>query len=87
MAAPGGILALLASKGKGGSGKSEPSESEGYDGGGEVASALSDMWSAMKSGNFEEAATAFKRAKVGCEEEESEEDMSEMDMSDEPEEE
>lgn len=90
MAGPGGILALLASKpkSKGGSEKSGSPESGGeYDGGGEVASALGDMWAAMKSGDFEEAATAFKRAKVACEEEESEEDMSEMDMGDEPEEE
>ncbi len=90
MAAPTGILAMLAKpKGKVGSEKSGPPEpgGEGYDGGGEVASSLREMFDALKSGDDEGAALAFKRAKVACEEEESEEDMSEMDMGDEPEEE
>ena len=89
MAAPGGILALLASKpkGKGGAEKSGPPEPGGeYDGGGEVASALGDMFKALKSGDNEAAALAFKRAKVACEDEDEDEgDMSDLGMGDEEE--
>jgi len=83
MAAPTGILAMLAKPKGGGAEKSGPAPGGEYDGGGEVASALSDLWSAMKAGDFEEAATAFKRAKVACEDEEGDEDMSELGMPDE----
>lgn len=91
MAAPGGILALLASKpkGKGGSEKSGPSESGGDsyggDDGGEVGSALLEMMSALKSGDGAGAALAFKRAKTACEDEEGDDDMSDLGMGDEDE--
>lgn len=88
MAAPKGILALLASKpsGKGGSEKSGPPAPGGeYDGGGEVASSLREMFDALKAGDDEGAALAFKRAKVACEDEEGDEDMSDMGMGDEDE--
>lgn len=82
MAAKTGIMALLASP-KGGPGKSGP-PAPAYDGGGEVAAALSDMSDAMKSGDFEAAASAFKRAKIACEEEDEEPDADDMGgMSDE----
>jgi hypothetical protein len=85
MAAPKtGIMAFLAEpKGKGGPGKSGPPE-PGYDGGGEVASALRDMFDSLKSGDDEGAALAFKRAKVACDEEDEEPDADEFGgMSDE----
>jgi hypothetical protein len=86
MAAPGGILALLASKPKGKGGSEPPASGGEYDGGGEVASALGDMFKALKSGDNEAAALAFKRAKVTCEDEdEGEDDMSGMGMGDEEE--
>lgn len=90
MAAPTGIMALLAKpKSKGGSEKSGPPESkdDGYGGddGGEVGSALLEMMSALKSGDGASAALAFKRAKTACDDEESDEDMSELDMPDEDE--
>jgi hypothetical protein len=82
MAAPTGILAMLAKpKGKGGAEKSGPPELGGeYDGGGEVASALGDMFKALKAGDNEGAALAFKRAKVACDDEGEEDDMSDLDM-------
>lgn len=87
MAAPTGILAMLAKpKGKGGSEKSGPPEPGGddyKDDGGEVASALGDMFAALKAGKNDEAALAFKRAKVACEDEEADEDMSDMGAGDE----
>lgn len=88
MAAPTGILAMLAKpKGKGGAEKSGPPEPGGEDdGGGEVASALGDMFAALKSGDNEGAALAFKRAKVACDEEDGEgDDMLGMGMGDEDE--
>lgn len=83
MAAPGGILALLASKpkGKGGAEKSEPLEIEG---GSELESSLRDMFDALKSGDDSGAAIAFKRAMTCCEDE-GEDDMSDMGMGDEEE--
>lgn len=77
MAAPGGILALLASKpkSKGGAEKSEPLESEG---GGELESSLRDMFDALKSGDDSGAALAFKRAMTCCEDEHAEPDEDEF---------
>lgn len=83
MAAPKtGIMALLASP-KGGPGKSGP-PAPAYDGGGEVASALREMFDALKSGDDDSAASAFKRAKIACDEEDTEPDADDMGgMSDE----
>ena len=75
MAAPKtGIMALLAEPKGGGSGKSGP-PAPSYDGGGDVASALREMYDSLKSGDDEGAALAFKRAKVACEEEDEGDDM------------
>ncbi len=88
MAAPTGILAMLAKpKGKVGSEKSGPPApgGEGYDDGGEVGSALREMFDALKSGDDSGAALAFKRAKVACEDEEADEEMPGLGLGDEDE--
>jgi hypothetical protein len=79
MAGPTGILAMLAKpKGKGGSEKSEPLESDGE--GSEAGDALLEMFSALKSGDGAGAELAFKRAMTACEDYEADEDMSELGM-------
>ena len=62
-----GILAMLAKpKGKGGSEDSPPSSKPGSGGGSEVGDALLEMFDALKSGDGEGAALAFRRAKEAC---------------------
>jgi hypothetical protein len=77
-----GILALLAKpKGKA-SKEAEPSGDTG--GGGEVGSALLEMFDALKGGDGEGAELAFRRAKAACDDSydeapDSEGDSGEMD--------
>ncbi len=77
MAAPKGILALLASKPKG-SDDSLPGESSGPDspsGLDPKAEALKSMFSAMKSGDFDTAAMHFQEAYEACHDGGMEEEM------------
>ena len=67
MAGPGGILALLASKpkGKGGSEKSGPPESEAS-GMSRHAEIMKNMWANMKAGDWDSAAMDFHDAYMEC---------------------
>lgn len=66
MAAPKGLLALIAGKPKG-SDDSLPGESSGSDSALDPkAGALKSMWSNMKAGDFEAAALDFQEAYDAC---------------------
>jgi hypothetical protein len=86
MAAPKGILALIAGKSKG-SGGSLPGESSGSGSSplDEKAAALKSMWGNMKSGDFDAAALDFQDAYDACaeaEEEESADDSADYALGD-----
>jgi hypothetical protein len=69
MAAPTGIMALLAKpKGGGSKGPPAPAGDAGgkKEGGSEVGSALLEMFDALKAGDGEGAELAFRRAKEAC---------------------
>jgi hypothetical protein len=65
MAAPKGILALIAGKPKE-SADSLPGESAGSGSSDPTAEALKNMWSNMKAGDFEAAAMDFHEAYDHC---------------------
>jgi hypothetical protein len=79
MAAPKGILALIAGKSKG-SGGSLPGESSGSGSSplDEKAAALKSMWGNMKSGDFDAAALDFQDAYDACAEAHEEEGDDEL---------
>jgi hypothetical protein len=78
MAAPKGILALIAGKSKGSAG-SLPGESAGPGSSplDAKASALKSMWGNMKSGEFDAAALDFQDAYDACVDEQEEESADE----------
>lgn len=78
-----GILAMLAKpKGKGAS-KEAPELGGSPAGGGEVGSALLEMFDALKAGDGEGAELAFRRAKEACDDSYEAEEPASEEMGDE----